>query len=185
MTEPVFFDEITKTVPSREQRDRLSLIVLQNEALYCYLFQLILNKNPKYSPKAAWVLEQVSLKKPAWLYKHARLYFDTLPQVNNQRVIRSLAKLASVFTKDYKNSSGNSIADNDVELLIRTAFEWLLDDTLKVAPKVHAMQTLYHLRTYNQWIPQELFHILDQNYQSGSAGYKARARKLMNALKKQ
>ncbi|MFD2433102.1 hypothetical protein ACFSO9_05800 [Mesonia maritima] len=52
----------------------------------------------------------------------------------------------------------------------------------KVAPQAYSMQTLYLLGKEVDWVHKELAMILQQNYASGSAGYKARSRKILKKI---
>ena len=52
----------------------------------------------------------------------------------------------------------------------------------KVAAKAYSMNTLYLLGKDFDWIHPELKRILEDNFHSGSAAFKARARHLLKKL---
>ena len=60
-------------------------------------------------------------------------------------------------------------------------FDWLISDQ-KVACQVRAMTSLYYLGTEFNWIHPELKTIIEQNIHQGSAGYKARGKKIIQLI---
>jgi hypothetical protein len=54
----------------------------------------------------------------------------------------------------------------------------------KVAVKAYSMRSLYLLGSEFDWIHEELILILERDFASQSAGFKARARDLIKRMKK-
>jgi hypothetical protein len=74
------------------------------------------------------------------------------------------------------------LTHNHLELITASCFDWLIGDH-KVAAKVYAMTSLLLLGRKFEWIHPELKMVIEQNYASGSAAYKARARMTLEKLK--
>jgi len=70
------------------------------------------------------------------------------------------------------------------EKMVELGFQWLIDDTIKVAPRAYSMTSLFQLGKDIDWVHSELKLVVEQNYASESAAYKARARMILNKLKK-
>ena len=70
------------------------------------------------------------------------------------------------------------LSDKAVESLLNWSFDQLIQDRA-VAVKVFAMQTVYQLMDFEPWIRNELRNILLNNMQRESAGYRARAKKIL------
>ncbi|MGB3152866.1 MAG: adenylosuccinate lyase, partial [Maribacter sp.] len=62
-------------------------------------------------------------------------------------------------------------------------FDWLIGNH-KVAAKAYSMTCLLFLGRKFDWIHPELKLVLEQNYASGSAAYKARARMTLAKINK-
>ena len=185
MTKEFFLSEISKMCARRSNRDELAEKVLNNEELYILLFELMGDINNKSSERAAWIFEIVSLKKTECLIKHKHLFVELLPIIKLDSVIRSVSKVCSVSTQQHITSEKPLFTSKELDRIINACFDWLIHPKLKVAPKVHAMQTLFNLRNEQQWISTELLQTLELNISEASAGYKSRAKKLILALKKE
>lgn len=177
--------EIVRTCNRRSDRDVLAHEVLKNETFYLLLFELIQDTTNKSSERAAWVLELVSLQKTEWLFKYKEHFIDLVPKISLDSVIRPFSKLCAVTTEQHVKADESLFTHAEIEVLISSCFDWLIDPKLKVAPKVHAMQTLFNLRNHEAWVSSELLHILEANVNNGSPGYKSRAKKLITTLKKE
>jgi len=69
-----------------------------------------------------------------------------------------------------------------LEQMGAACFDWLIGEH-KVAAKAYSMTSLLLLGHRFEWIHPELKMVLQQNYSSGSAAYKARARITLSKLK--
>jgi len=122
---------------------------------------------------------------PSYLYKN--LFFKKLNEIKNDSAVRSCAKICEMLcTYHYvKNTVDFSEVLNKAERkkLTECCFNWLITDQ-KVACQAPAMECLYFLGMDNdkQWIYPELKNILIKDAAYKSAGYKARARKILNKI---
>lgn len=98
--------------------------------------------------------------------------------------IRPMAKICELLTlTHYKgaHSDKSLLSPLHRERITAACFDWLISAE-KVAPKAYSMQTLSLLGQDIEWVHPELKAVLEQGYASGSAGYKARARRILKIL---
>jgi hypothetical protein len=76
----------------------------------------------------------------------------------------------------------DALNDEHLESITSACFDWLIGDH-KVAAQAYSMTSLLLLGRKFDWIHPELRMILEQNYQNGSAAYKARARMTLAKLR--
>ena len=109
--------------------------------------------------------------------------------LTNDSAIRPMAKIIENFALDYYSKQPNMIVQQMMtpsvrEKMVELGFQWLIDDTIKVAPRAYSMTSLFHLGKDIDWVHIELRLVVEQNYASESAAYKARARMILKKLKK-
>ena len=76
-----------------------------------------------------------------------------------------------------------AIDSTQQEQMVTVAFDWLIGN-YKVATKVFAMTSLFHLGTNFPWVRLELRSIIEQQMMNGTAGLVNRGSKILEALKK-
>ena len=81
----------------------------------------------------------------------------------------------------YDNTKKKYLSENNLEKITTDCFDWLISD-IRVAPKAHAIYTLFELGKNQTWIYPELKQILEHYTGSESAGYKSVARKILKKL---
>ena len=82
-----------------------------------------------------------------------------------------------------ETKSKEVLSEHQLERIATICFDWLIGPH-NVAPKAHSMTCLYLLGRDFEWIHPELKMVIEQNYASGSAAYKARARMVLSKLNK-
>lgn len=185
MTKEVFLDEIERMTAGRCYRDRLSEAVYENPELYFVLLEQMNKIDEKSSWRASWIFQLVSEKHLDWLIEEKKAFIKLLPRIKFDGVIRTCAKLCAILSEKFINEDNSIFSKKEIEIIVTCAFDWLIDPKLNVAPKVHSMQTIFNFRKHISWSSNELTLILEQEYNQGSAGYKSRARKILNELKKE
>ena len=108
--------------------------------------------------------------------------------LTNDSAIRPIAKIIENFALNYYSKQPNKLVQQMMtpsvrEKMVELGFQWLIDDTIKVAPRAYSMTSLFHLGKDIDWVHTELILVVEQNYASESAAYKARARMILNKLK--
>jgi hypothetical protein len=76
----------------------------------------------------------------------------------------------------------NVLTEKHLEEITSACFDWLIGNH-KVAAQAYSMTCLLLLGRKFDWIHPELKMVLEQNYSSGSAAYKARARLTLEKIK--
>jgi hypothetical protein len=158
--------------------------VLSTPELFLPLLELALETHSDLGSRASWVIEFAFKKKPEILYPHLDLFTRGIGNLKMESSIRPMAKICELLTmahfKGKKNEEG-LLSPLHRERITAACFDWLIRAE-KVAPKVYSMQTLALLGHKSEWIHPELKAILQQGYAGGSAGYKARARRILKNL---
>ncbi|OAD90319.1 hypothetical protein A7A78_07170 [Aequorivita soesokkakensis] len=135
----------------------------------------------------AWVMEIICKHNPKNFFKYMHLFFEQLPSIKNDSALRSCAKICEMlchyhFMHEFGIIS-NVLDKSERTLITECCFDWLITDQ-KVACQAPAMQCLYYLGWDDdkKWIYPELRNILTENAQNKSAGYQARARKILKRI---
>ena len=107
--------------------------------------------------------------------------------LTNDSAIRPMAKIIENFALNYYSKQPNTIVQQMMiplvrEQMVELGFQWLIDDTIKVAPRAYSMTSLFQLGKDVNWVHNELKLVIEQNYTSESAAYKARARMVLKKL---
>ena len=117
-------------------------------------------------------------------------YLDTftknLKKIRFDSAVRPVAKVCGFIANDYYSKRPNTLqkmlTPTHKKLIIEACFDWMISDH-KVASKAYAMETLYLFGKENDWIHPELTLILEQDFPTQSAGFKARARRTLKKMK--
>lgn len=187
MTAETLNDKLNEVDSSRKKREAVAFWLAENPQYIKNVFDNCFNEEGEHLIAAAWVLEIICEKYPPLFFKHKNLFFKKLNEIKNDSAVRSCAKICEMLcTYHYvKNTVDFSEVLNKAERkkLTECCFNWLITDQ-KVACQAPAMECLYFLGMDNdkQWIYPELKNILIKDAAYKSAGYKARARKILNKI---
>ena len=137
--------------------------------------------------KASWVLEIICHSKQDLFFKYMHLFFEQLPNIKNDSALRSSAKICEMLC--HKNAMlkytyfRNILNKDERRIITECSFDWLITNQ-KVACQAHAMSCLYYLGRERKadWIYPELINILKENIPHQSAGYVARAKKILKKI---
>lgn len=187
MTTEQLYQELNYVNHSREKRLYYANIVLDNPDLIPKLLDILFRVDDKISPRAAWVLEFMCSKKIETIIPYLDAFTENLPRVHLDSAVRPVAKICEMLAKAYTSKIDNKIKSslNSIhkERIIETCFDYMINDE-KVAAKTYGMITLYLLGKEHDWVHPELVLILERDFASQSAAYKARARHVLKKIKK-
>lgn len=174
---------------SREKRKTNSTMVIQNPELIPMLFTIAQEVNKPISCRAMWLLEFVCREDLQQILPYLNEMLQTIKLVKLDPAIRPAAKICEYLIVNYYSKNPipkihNTLTQHHKEFIAECCFDWMIDDTMKVAPKAYSMTSLYLLGNELNWIHEELSLILEQQYHTGSAAYKARARMVLEKIKK-
>jgi hypothetical protein len=151
------------------------------------VLELCFGEDKELSYKAAWAFEFVFIEDPTLLHPHFEYFFGMLPKAKLDQVVRPLAHICERLCIGYYKKLDPKIRAtlSEAHKLVMTecCFDWLITDQ-KVACQVRAMTCLFYLGTESDWIHTELKQILEANLFKGSAGYKSRAKKTLEQIRK-
>lgn len=170
-------------------------LVQNTPKLFKLVLQIIAQVNDKRSPRAAWIAEFTCKQDISIIFPHLDSFIDIAPKVHLDSAVRPVAKICEYLTKVYfsENSkvipqhlyalSRKHISQQHLDAITELCFDWLISNH-KVAVKAYAMYSLLELGRQQDWIHDELINIIEKDYQSGSAAFKARSRHTLIGIKK-
>ena len=170
---------------SRAKRNAFAEHIITNPEELPLLISICKQVDDQISCKAAWALEYVCGKQLHIIIPQINDFLSCAKVVYQDPAVRPMAKicehliLAYYKKKDQKVIS--SLTDTRKELITELCFDWLITNQ-KVAAQAYSMTSLFLLGKDFDWIHPELKMILLQNYENGSAAYKARARMVLNKI---
>ncbi|MEO9893431.1 adenylosuccinate lyase [Aurantibacter sp.] len=171
---------------TREKRGKMAELALKTPRLIPQLLEVAFENDNYISDKAIWVTEYTIKQNVTLLLPHLNFFTKSLHSINREQGIRPLAKMCELLLLDYyskkETPSKQVVKKVHLERLTTACFDWLIGSH-NVAPKAHAMTCLYLMGKDFDWIHPELKMVLEQNYPSGSAAYKARARMVLTKIK--
>ncbi len=167
-----------------ENRKNLLRKLLNKPDFFTEILQLADTGN-KLAPKAARAIELVSIERISCIIPHVDSVIVISKKSRNDSVIRAMAKiLEMLISLHYKKNNPFQFQESQLQAIVEICFDWLISPQ-KTAAQVYSMGCLIELGKDYSWIYPELSSILKNNYAKNSAGYKARARKVIQQIEKQ
>ena len=186
MTTEELYKELDYVNHSRENRKKYAHLVIHNPELIPQVLDILFKIDDKNSPRAGWLLEFVARENLDSILPHLDRFTAEMHRVNIDSAVRPVAKICEYLIEAYYHKHPNHTKDYlkplHKERIIEISFDYLITDQ-KIAAKAYSMNTLFLLGQDYDWIHPELKMILERDYHSGSAGFKARARCLLQRLK--
>ncbi|MFC4097064.1 adenylosuccinate lyase [Euzebyella saccharophila] len=186
MTKEALYDSLNYVNHSREKRSEMAQLILQNPNLVRPLLQIAFDVDDPISNRACWVMEFTAKEHLDYLLPHINMFIKNIHRVHQDSAVRPIAKICEFLTLAYFSKTSNPVQQtlntSHLEKIASSCFDWLIGDH-KVAAQAYSMTCLLLLGRKFDWINPELKMVLEQNYPSGSAAYKARARHTLAKLK--
>lgn len=168
-----------------ENRKIFTQQLLNEPQLIEEVIQVAMDKRNEVAGKAARALELVCQKNESLIFQYKTEIYNLAEKVSRDDIIRPLAKIFELWVLNfYGKKPSISLQPTDKEKITAICFDWMITPQ-KVAPQAYSMQTLFLLGKEIDWIHPELKLILEQNYATGTSGYKTRARKIIKKIEKQ
>ena len=181
-----FYNELNYVDSSRENRQKYAQMVLNDMSLFPKLMDVMFRVDDEISCRAAWVFEFVCDHYIFALVPHLDTFCTNIKKVRFDSAVRPITKVCSLIAQEYDSKQPNTLKKvlnaKHIELIIEACFDWLIGDQ-KIAAKAHAMDTLFILGKNQLWVHPELAQILEQDFQTQSAGYKVRAKRILKKIK--
>ena len=179
------FDKINYDKAYRENRYGAAMWVLEHPETLQELLEYCFKNDKEISHKANWALEFVCLEKLALLVPYFDYFFENMSKVKSHQSVRALSHICEIVCIEYYKKNNplliDSFTENHKNIIVECSFDWLITDQ-KIACQARAMLCLYYLGRENDWIHPELRQILERNIPGGSAGYKARGKKILSRI---
>ncbi|MEE9364291.1 MAG: adenylosuccinate lyase [Cellulophaga sp.] len=186
MTKQELYESLNYVNHSREKRQEMAQVILENPKLIGPLLDIAFAVKDPISFRACWVMEFTAKKKLSYIFPHLDNFTTNINKVVLDSAVRPMAKICEYLILSYfsriENETQKQLKEEHLERIAAACFDWLIGNH-KVAAQAYSMTCLLFLgRKYN-WIHPELKMVLEQNYTTGSAAYKARARLILAKLK--
>lgn len=134
--------------------------------------------------RAAWLLEHIFFNYYC-LGDHLEDFLSRFPNQRHPGPMRHYGKILAFLTgKQAKGLHPGQLEKIDFEPLIGLMFDWLIDEKVLVAVKVHAMQALANLAPRYPWIKDELLETIAHLEDLESIAFFGRAKQVKKQLKK-
>jgi hypothetical protein len=186
MTTAELYKELDYVNHSRENRRKYAKLVINNPILLPQVMDILFKVNDKVSCRAGWLLEFVAREDLNAILPHLDRFTSEMPTVHFDSAVRPVAKICEYLVEAYyakiNNKTKEFLTPTHKERIVALSFDYMITDQ-KIAAKAYSMNSLFLLGTDYAWIHPELIMILERDFHSGSAGFKARARCLLKKLK--
>ncbi|MEZ4796307.1 MAG: adenylosuccinate lyase [Flavobacteriaceae bacterium] len=187
MTKEELYKELTYVNHSRENRKKYALLVISNPELIPLVLDILFQVNDKTSCRAAWLLEFVARENLDSILPYLDAFTEKIHTVHLDPAVRPIAKICEYLIEAYYHKDNNKTKEflkaKHKERIIELSFDYMITDQ-KVAVKAYSMNSLYLLGKEYDWIHPELITILEKDFNSNTAAFKARARHLLHKMKK-
>ncbi len=160
--------------------------VLEDPGQFPFLLEVALNRHDEIGSRACWIVEFVCKKDLAVLQPYLDTFLEGLPGLVAESSIRPMAKICELLCEATSRTKDSGIPDlnpSRQQQMIEVCFDWLIGEH-KVATKAYSMRCLYLLGNNIPWVRENLKAVLLQHISSGSPAYKARAKQILERLKK-
>jgi hypothetical protein len=166
-----------KNTTSKKTVMDLARLAVASSAGVKNLIDLSFHSEPEIAFRSAWVLENAFLLNPDSLSPHQPYFLNAYLAQKNRSCQRHYTKILMYLSKGQKLHEGY-----DVESLINTTFEWLIDPKTPVAVQVNCMDILFNLKHCCDWLEEELKSQIVFLLKDGTAAMQSRGKKLLLKL---
>ncbi|WP_434035618.1 adenylosuccinate lyase [Formosa sp. 4Alg 33] len=185
MTTAQLYEQLNDVDHSREKRVQYTQLILDNPSLIDNLLDILFMVDDRLSCRAGWVLEFACKKNLILVFPYIDKFTSKIHLVHLDSAVRPVAKICEYLAEKINISENSTLnflfSKQHKERIISVCFDYMITNE-KVATKAYAMSTLYALGKEFPWIHPELAVILERDYLSQSAAYKARARKILKQI---
>ncbi|WP_379953220.1 adenylosuccinate lyase [Dokdonia sp. R78006] len=187
MTLSELYNELAYVNHSREKRAYYAQLILNEPSLTELVIEILFMVDDARSPKAGWIAEFATKEDITIILPHLELFTTKMHTVYQDAALRPVSKICEELAISYfkiKNPQTRaSLTKIQRERMVTSAFDWLITDQ-KVAVKAYSMTSLYYLGTEFNWIHEDLQRIMEENYMTSSAAYKARCKHITAWIKR-
>lgn len=170
---------------SKNAIDPLVHTLKKHPKLVCTLLDEIAEEDKNGTFNASWVFDHLMRKKLEYLLPYIEEFTTTIKNLHSESCIRPMAHVCEMlciaYFKKKKTDFVEKIEKHHLEQITECCFDWLIGNH-KIAAKVFAMTNLFYLGELFDWVRPELKLVLEETIAKGTAGYKNRSKKTLDAL---
>jgi hypothetical protein len=167
--------ELLEAEASRNQIDYVLKFVGEDHNNISTLVDLTLFGKYPHSNRAGWTLDILDRKRPDLVNPYIEKILKNLENVKSDSIKRPVFAILSRRKFQKKHQA----------FLIDYGFDILQNPKEKVAAKIYAMDILANIVEEEPDLMQELFSVIEFQYNEGSSGFKAHAKMLRKRLRPQ
>ena len=171
----------------REERLKAAAMLRKDPGGIPLLLEFIFDDEEEYGFRGGWALDLALQEDLHLILPHLDQFMEGLPKLTHESAIRPMAKICEMLSIAYFRAQDEGVRSHLTsehrEVMAERCFDWLIGNH-KVAAKAYSMTALYELGKEIDWVHPELELVLERNYKDGSSGYQARARKILDRLRK-
>lgn len=176
--------EIAQRLKARLDFDgmvELSSLTAKGKASCEDLIDLCGHPDQQVAFRASWVLEFFAASKSEMFLKYLSQFLTLYPKICNQSVQRSFTKILMLLTKR-KFMLVQKLNPAMFDECLSASFDWLINPKTPVAVQANALDVIFQLSPYHDWILEELKVILEQKLTSGSPALISRAKRVLKKI---
>lgn len=185
LTTDQLYNELNYVNATRVSREKYAEIVKSNPDLIQPLLSILFSGDKQISPRASWIFEFIFKDDYTVIFPYLDYFVSNLSSLHIDSATRPCAKIIEILIEFYyKKKEKNVIkylTQNHKEKITEACFDWMIRNE-KVAVKAYTMTSLYYLGTEFDWIHPELKTIIEKDYTTQSAGFKARSRHILQKM---
>ena len=151
---------------------RLTEYVGGSQQRFDILMDLFLNDEYRVVQRSGWVVSSVAEKYPKLIMPYLKECIAYLENPPHDAVKRNILKVLSAM----------DIPEEHQGTLVDRCFKFLYDPKEPIAVHAFAMQVIFEIGKKEPDLFYELKQILEENFETGSAGYKVRAKRILKHI---
>ncbi len=159
---------------SKKQAIKICEGIISGEATLSVLLNLLYTGEMRMRQRASWPLEFVAMKREELFYPHMTEIINLLQSSQEDGLLRNL----------YRSLQHMRFSEDHIGDVYEVSFSHLANAQSAVAIQVFAMTTCTNIAHIYPELAHEVIPTIESLYDTGSAGYKARARKELKRLYK-
>ena len=174
MTDSSSFEHMLCSWASKDTRDEVLKIVIDDPSRMDELMECFFHKDLRISHNAAWPIGYITQRKPGSLNPYLKKMINNLDEPHHDAVVRNTFRTFQ-FVQFPEDLEG---------LVFEKAFNYLLDVEYAIAIRVFAMTVCANIAMKYPDLCHELIPVIEDHLPHGSTGFKSRGNKLLIELRK-
>jgi len=157
---------------SSENRQMWTNYLIKEQVELIHLTELLDAEHP-VGMRFTWLLGHILEENPEQIAPIVSYCFEHRNQWTFPGIKRTLAKMLWLA----------GVPEEIEGLVVDELFKWILDPKIKVAVKVYGIDALYNMVVKYPDLKEELLIVIDDQLDKNSVAFRARAKKVLKALK--